>query len=165
MRYHSLFEPDVLIEELSGKAVRRTAALSSEKRLMLAVLRDALDCYQKYALADDRANRELFEEAAAWIECTNTDGLFSFESISSALDIEPAYFRRGLAEWHRRHLEARRSNGQPAPQPSRAGATAPARRRAAILPACRAGVPGADRRAGCARRNAREGLPSAGGRR
>lgn len=134
MRYQSLFEPDVLIEELSGKALRRTAALSSEKRLMLAVLQDALDCYQKYALADDRAARELFEEAAAWIECTNMDGLFSFESISSALDIEPAYFRRGLAEWHRRHLDAQRSNiaiaaavvvtGQSATEPSRAEANA-----------------------------------------
>lgn len=109
MRNHGLIEPDVLIAELWGDARRRSAALSSEKRLMLAVLHDAFDCYQKYMFADDRAGRELFEEAAAWIECTSPDGLFSFETISETLDIEPECFRRGLAEWHRRHLQAQRT--------------------------------------------------------
>jgi hypothetical protein len=98
-----------------GDARRRAAALSSEKRLMLAVLHNALDCYQKYMFADDRAGRELFAEAAAWIECTSRDGLFSFESISEALDIEPQYFRRGLAEWQRRHPETQRT-AKPAPR-------------------------------------------------
>jgi hypothetical protein len=101
MKQQALFEPDVLIAEAWGDAKRRSATLSSEKRLMLAVLHNALDCYQKYLFADDRAGRELFAEAAAWIHCTNRDGLFSFESISEALDIEPQYFRRGLAEWQR----------------------------------------------------------------
>jgi hypothetical protein len=109
MRNPGLFEPDVLIAEVWGDAKRRSAALSSEKRLMLAVLYNAFDCYQKYMFADDRAGRELFEEAAAWIECTNSDGLFSFQNISETLDIEPGYFRRGLAEWHRRHVEAQRA--------------------------------------------------------
>ena len=101
MKQQGLFEPDVLIAEVWGDAKRRSAMLSSEKRLMLAVLHNALDCYQKYLFADDRAGRELFAEAAAWIQCTSRDGLFSFESISEALDIEPGYFRRGLAEWQR----------------------------------------------------------------
>jgi hypothetical protein len=109
MRHHDLFEPDVLISQVWGDARRRSAALSSEKRLMLAVLHDALDCYQKYMFAYDRVGRELFKEAAAWIECTNADGLFSFQNISETLDIEPEYFRRGLAEWQKRHQQAQRS--------------------------------------------------------
>jgi hypothetical protein len=72
---------------------------------MLAVLQDAFSCYQKYMLASDRTGSELFEEAVAWIECRSTDGLFSFESITEALDIEPEYFRRGLAAWRKRQLE------------------------------------------------------------
>ena len=67
---------------------------------MLAVLQNAVDCYQKYVLSDDRLGRELFEEAAAWIESTRNDSLFSFENISETLQIEPGYVRRGLAEWH-----------------------------------------------------------------
>ena len=109
MRNSSLFEPDVLIAEVWSAAQRRCAPLSSEKRLMLAVLQDAFDCYQKYILAGDRLGRELFEEAARWIECTSTDRLFSFERITEALDIEPAYLRRGVAEWRRRHLAMQRA--------------------------------------------------------
>ena len=133
MKQQGLFEPDVLIAEVwGGDARRRSAALSSEKRLMLAVLHNALDCYQKYMFADDRAGRELFAEAAAWIECTSRDGLFSFESISEALDIEPQYFRRGLAEWQRRHPEAR--GAKPAlsgPDPAGNGIAKPRRQSAA----------------------------------
>jgi hypothetical protein len=109
MRRQDLFEPDVLISQLWGDGQRRSAALSSEKRLMLAVLRDALDCYQKYIFAYDRVGRELFKEAAAWIACTDADALFSFQNISETLDIEPEYFRRGLAEWQTRHQQALRT--------------------------------------------------------
>ena len=107
MRNPGLFEPDVLIQEVWGDARRRSAALSSEKRLMLAVLHNAFDCYQKYMFADDRAGRELFEEAAAWIECTSPDGLFSFENISETLDIEPGYFRRGWPRGDKRRVAMR----------------------------------------------------------
>ncbi len=72
---------------------------------MIAVLHDAVECYQKYLLADDRVGRELFAEAAAWLSCTSSDALFSFESISEALDIEADYVRRGLAAWHKRRID------------------------------------------------------------
>jgi len=117
MRDHGLFQPDVLIAEMRDAAERRSASLSSEKRLMLAVLHDAFDCYQKYLFAIDREGRQLFEGAAAWINCTSKDHLFSFESITEALDIEPNYFRRGLAEWHKRHVAAQRA-GHPRPPTS-----------------------------------------------
>jgi hypothetical protein len=90
MSYRGLFEPDVLIAEQSDAARRRGAALSSEKRLMLAVLQNAVDCYQKYVLADDRLGRELFEEAAKWIESTRNDSLFSFETSARRCRSNPA---------------------------------------------------------------------------
>ena len=67
LRYNGLFEPDILIGELAGAARSHAGALSSEKRLMLAVLRNALECYQHYLLSDDHLGRELFAEAAAWL--------------------------------------------------------------------------------------------------
>ncbi len=102
-----LFEPDVLIPEQVAR--RRRAALSGEKRLMLAVIENALDCYQKYIEATDRIGRTLFMEAAAWMESTSNDDIFSFENISETLDINPEYFRRGVAAWHKRLLETRRA--------------------------------------------------------
>jgi hypothetical protein len=106
MSDRGLFEPDVLLTEQFSAARRRRATISSEKRLMLAVLENALDYYQKYILAHDRTGRELFKEAAEWIACTSNENFFSFENISETLDINPDYLRRGLAAWHKRLLEA-----------------------------------------------------------
>ena len=120
MTDRGLFEPDVLLTEQFSAARRRRATISSEKRLMLAVLENALDYYQKYILAHDRAGRGLFEEAAEWIACTSNEDLFSFENISETLDINPDYLRRGLAVWHKRLLEGHRTVEMPAaesPQP------------------------------------------------
>jgi hypothetical protein len=107
MRNHGRLAPDAFVSEVYGDG-RRGAATSSEKRLMLAVLRNALECYQKHLLATDRTGRELFAEAAAWIESTSGGGLFSFESISEALEIHPEYVRRRLALWRESQLETRR---------------------------------------------------------
>ncbi len=106
MRNHGQMAPDVLISDLFGDG-KRGAASSSEKRLMLAVLRNALECYQKHLLSTDRTGRELFAEAAAWIESTSGHGLFSFESISEALELEPQYVRRRLAVWRESQLDPR----------------------------------------------------------
>jgi hypothetical protein len=122
MTERGLFEPDVLLTEQFSAARRRRATISSEKRLMLAVLENALDSYQKYIFAHDRAGRELFKEAAEWIACTSNEDFFSFENISETLDINPDYLRRGLAAWRERLLERHsRTLGMPAPEaPQRA---------------------------------------------
>lgn len=111
MRNHGQMAPDVLMSDLFSDG-KRGAASSSEKRLMLAVLRNALECYQKHLLATDRTGRELFAEAQAWIESTNGHGLFSFESISEALELEPQYVRRRLALWRETQLDARRGGSR-----------------------------------------------------
>ena len=107
MSDHGLFEPDVLITDLVVAARRRRTALSGEKRLMLAVMENALDYYQKYIRATDRLGRALFTEAAEWMASTSNEDVYSFENISEMLDINPSYFRRGVAAWHKRLLDAR----------------------------------------------------------
>lgn len=108
MSNRGLFEPDVLIAEQIMAARRRGAALSSEKRLMLAVLASAVEDYQKYVVARDRLGCELFADAAEWIERTGSEDFFSFESITETLDINAGYLRRGLAAWRERLLESHR---------------------------------------------------------
>ena len=119
MNDRGLFELDALLNENLIAARRRRETLSCERRLMLAVLQNALDYYQKYIFADDRAGRELFEEAADWIGSTDRESLYSFENISEALDINPGYFRRGLVLWHKRLVEehSRSSAAPPESQP------------------------------------------------
>jgi len=114
MADHGFFEPDILISELAVAARRRRAALSGEKRLMLAVMENALDYYQKCLFSTDRVGRTLFTEAAQWIASTSNEDVFSFENISETLGIDPAYFRRGVAAWHKRLLDAHRVVETPA---------------------------------------------------
>ena len=69
---------------------------------MLAVLEDALDCYQKYAFARDVHGRQLFDESNDWIVSSNRAWFFSFENICETLGINPEYLRRGLESWRTR---------------------------------------------------------------
>jgi hypothetical protein len=63
------------------------------------VLRDAVECYQKYALARDPRGRFEFDEARRWIESDERDWPYSFENICDVLDIDPIYLREGLARF------------------------------------------------------------------
>jgi hypothetical protein len=77
-----------------------------EERLMLAVLQDAVECFQEHVVAQDLWEKKLFQEAEDWIWEKNTDWLFSFENICEALQLNPDYIRRGLLVWK----EAKRKN-------------------------------------------------------
>ena len=101
-RSFGLFEPDALLPAQFYAAFRGGSAVRGEKRLMLAVLQDALDCYQKYAFARDGHGRQLFGDADAWIACEDRDWYFSFENICEILEINPQYLRRGVQRWKQR---------------------------------------------------------------
>ena len=61
-----LFEPDILLPNQYFAAFRRGRAVEGERRLMLAVLEDAVDSYRKYALARDPREQACFLEAREW---------------------------------------------------------------------------------------------------
>lgn len=69
---------------------------------MLAVLEDAVDCYQKHAHSTELRGQQLFEEAVAWVESDDRSWLFSFENICDTLEINADYVRRGLRRWTER---------------------------------------------------------------
>ena|SRR6266850_112621 len=68
-----------------------TGDLQPEKRLMFAILLDAVDCFQEHA-KDDR----LFKETEEWIFEDDHEWPFSFINICQALDMDPEYLRKGL---------------------------------------------------------------------
>jgi len=98
-RSFGLFEPDALLPAQFYAAFRGGSAVRGEKRLMLAVLQDALDCYQKYAFAKDVPGRQMFSDADAWITCDDRNWYFSFENICETLEISPDYLRHGVECW------------------------------------------------------------------
>jgi len=91
-------EPDILPAGQLGPAFSGSGPLQGERRLMLAVLGDAVDCYRRGRGTRDPATRLLFDETRAWVESTDRRALFSFESICDALNIDADYLRRGLRQ-------------------------------------------------------------------
>ena len=66
---------------------------------MLAVLEDAIDCFQKYAHTEDSRGKQLFAESYEWIMSPDKAWLFSFENICQIVDMNPDYIRQGLHRW------------------------------------------------------------------
>ena len=94
--------PEVVLPGQFYASVRNRRAGERERLLMLAVLEDAIVCYQRYSRARGPGARHLFEEAQEWLESRDRSVLFSFESICDTLEISAEYVRRGLREWRSR---------------------------------------------------------------
>jgi hypothetical protein len=75
------------------------AELAPEKKLMLAVLEDAVRCFQTHHTARKGHQKREFEKAQRWLFDFCGDWVFSFESICSELELDPLYVRSGLARW------------------------------------------------------------------
>ena len=98
-RVQELFQPDTLLPSQYFDRLRRRASIDGERRLMVAILEDAVDVYRKQAGARDRKRRHLFEDAEAWIESAERSWIFSFENICDMLSIDAEYLRKGLRAW------------------------------------------------------------------
>jgi hypothetical protein len=99
-----------VIEQLFKKEIRE-----GEEGLMLAVLENAIEYFQKYAVGQSEREKRLFTEAEEWILEKDSDWFFSFENICETLGLYPDYIRQGLMRWK----EARCRSVQPE-QPERA---------------------------------------------
>jgi hypothetical protein len=101
-RFAGLFQPDTLLPSQFFDRVRRRSEHEGERRLMIAVLEDAVDVYRKQAGTLDPRGSQLFREAEEWIEDPDRSWLFSFQNICDVLDIDADYLRRGLHAWKER---------------------------------------------------------------
>ncbi len=93
----SLFKPDTSFDAQSSK--------TPEQKLMLAILEDAVSCFQKYFAARDKIGARLFRESEEWIlQQGKSNWVYSFDMICEAIDLNPRYIREGLLHWwdHRR---------------------------------------------------------------
>jgi hypothetical protein len=84
-----------------------TRAASAEQKLMLAVLENAIEQFQEYALAEDLKGKAMFREAEEWLSDKNSDWFFSFENICETLGLSPAYLLQGLLVWKKAKIRDR----------------------------------------------------------
>jgi hypothetical protein len=103
-RVVSLFEPDTLVSAQYMENLRRKALFEPEKRLMLAMLEDAVNCFQAYVLAQGGRGQKLFNDAEQWIMMTDRDWIFSFVNVCETLGFNPEYLRRRLRRWKPKKL-------------------------------------------------------------
>jgi hypothetical protein len=107
-RVSSLFQVDTLAAQQYHDTYRRKMPQQSEIRLMLAVLEDAINCYQDNIFAVNKKRMQLFQDAEDWFMNDDASWIFSFVSICSILNLEPDYFRMGIKRWAAQQNAARK---------------------------------------------------------
>jgi hypothetical protein len=102
----SLFDPDTLVSAQYFENLR-SKTLGPEKRLMLAMLEDAINCFQANVMAQSGSRKKLFKETEDWIMAPGDDWIFSFVSVCEILRLNPEYVRQGLLRWKEKKLARR----------------------------------------------------------
>jgi len=103
--------PEVILPSQYFDATR--ADLSPVRRLLLALLEDAIECAMN--LGGSRSVMRLRREAHYWIFATAAAAPLTFVEVCAALNIDPNYLREGLTRW----LRAARAGRTPARTPYR----------------------------------------------
>lgn len=103
-----LIAPDIILPTQLPAASARARRMMAEYHLLVAVLEDAVQCFQKYVRPKSRRQRRLFREAEAWImsahKRSNRKGEddvpgFSFEFICDTVGIDANDVRVRLLRW------------------------------------------------------------------
>jgi hypothetical protein len=105
----ALFQPGTLLAGESLDERHRRTLAEPEKRLMLAVLAEAINGFQDDHSARRGNRKRLFDEVQRWILEAQGNWVFGFENICSALALNPEYIREGLVRWQKKQLSNRRS--------------------------------------------------------
>jgi hypothetical protein len=95
----TILGPDTLVPAQYFDRMGSDAAFQPEKRLMLAVLEEAIATYQRHATADSRRSQRLVDEVEEWVSGESGEWPFSFDNICAALDLDAEYLRTGMARW------------------------------------------------------------------
>ena len=91
-----ILEPDTCLPSQFYGNRGLSRQLEGEKRLMIAVLKDAVECLEKYRGTRNSPSQELYDNALEWIADRSSDWLFSFDNICGLLGFDPDYTREFL---------------------------------------------------------------------
>lgn len=102
----TMVEPDTMTPSQYFERIFTESTLLPEKRLMLAVLEDAIASFQRNFIQQRGTSETEDFDVETWLDSDDMSWPFSFASICQALDMEPEYLRRGLKTWRDRAQEA-----------------------------------------------------------
>ncbi|MGE0827343.1 MAG: hypothetical protein AB7G75_22500 [Candidatus Binatia bacterium] len=92
----ALAEAVVMPDQFFVSAERSQIAWTPERRLLLAVLEDAVASFFRYRHDHSRGGKRLFRETQQWFDSRDRRSLYAFESICDHLHLDAAYLRVGL---------------------------------------------------------------------
>ncbi len=95
---HGMVLPEVDPTDETGADVRNVS--QPERRLLFAILADAIVRFRRLATAPRHASRELVE-AERWIRSDDREWPCSFVNVCEALDIAHLPLRRAVLSWRR----------------------------------------------------------------
>ena len=91
-----ILEPDTFLPSQFYGNGGLSRQLEGEKRLMIAILKDAVECLDKYRGSRSSTGRTQYENALEWVQDRGTDWLFSFNNICDLLGFDSDYLRAFL---------------------------------------------------------------------
>jgi hypothetical protein len=100
-------EVNGLIDEKPFRVYRQIKPGDPERKLMFAILVDAIQTYQKFADSKSFRGKALCRKEEAWFWSEDFDRVFSFANICEVLGLNPAFFRwrlRQLTIIHKRRV-------------------------------------------------------------
>ncbi|HEY6198731.1 MAG TPA: hypothetical protein VI231_08990 [Candidatus Binatia bacterium] len=90
-----LFQEDASLPAQYWETFARKRDLEPEKRLLLAVLDEAIRCYRSQIFIGGRR----FTEVESWLFSEDIDDTFSFRNICDVLNLSPSRIRQSLRTW------------------------------------------------------------------
>ena len=92
----SLFQGISLLPTKNGETHRKKASSEGERKLLFAVLEDAILCHLQNAQEASVGNRPESHGAAEWLSSDDESGPFAFLRVCEALSIDAGRLRSGL---------------------------------------------------------------------
>ncbi len=99
-----VLKPDAILPAQFYSGRRGGAGLEPVKHLMMAILVDAIACYQRNLGAMVVRKRREFKEAEHWLFEKQRDDLFSFEHVCEVLNTDPGRLRQAIRQWRTARL-------------------------------------------------------------
>jgi len=100
-----ILEPDIFLPSQFYGNGALSRQLEGEKRLMIAILKDAVECLEKHRGSHSSAGKISYQSAIDWVEDTDTEWLYSFTNICDLLGFDPNYLREQLLKRENRYVK------------------------------------------------------------
>jgi hypothetical protein len=104
-----ILEPDIFLPSQFYGTGALSRQLEGEKRLMIAILKDAVECLEKYRGSRSSAAKISYQSAIDWVEDTDTEWLYSFTNICDLLGFDHDCLRDQLLKRENRYVKPLRT--------------------------------------------------------